>query len=76
MEPRLKSEVESLLHQLGMTASDAITLLFHQIRLRQAIPFEVGLPNRLTARTLRDRQRGKGVRRFASREALSKDLGM
>lgn len=76
MVSRLKSEVEFLLRRLAMTASDVINLLFHQIRLRQVIPFEIGLPNHLTAGTLRNSRLGNGVRRFDSRKALHKDLGI
>jgi DNA-damage-inducible protein J len=76
VEPGLKSEVEDILSQLGLTASETILLLYRQIKLRQGLPFEVAMPNKLTARTLRDAKAGKNVKRFRSRKELYSDLGL
>lgn len=76
IEPDLKSEVEDILSQLGLTASEAVLLLYRQIRLRRGLPFEVAIPNRLTARTLRASKAGKNVKRFATRKELYADLGL
>ena len=76
VEPGLKSEVEGILSQLGLTASEAILLLYRQIKLRQGLPFEVAIPNKLTARTLRNSRAGKNVKRFASKRELHTDLGL
>jgi DNA-damage-inducible protein J len=76
VEPNLKSEVEYILAQLGLTASEAILLLYRQIKLRQGLPFEVSIPNKLTARTLRGSKAGKNIRRFASKKELYADLGL
>jgi DNA-damage-inducible protein J len=76
IEPDLKSEVEDILSQLGLTASEAVLLLYRQIRLRRGLPFEVAIPNQLTARTLRASKAGKNVKRFATRKELYADLGL
>ena len=76
IEPDLKSEVEDILAQLGLTTSEAVLLLYRQIKLRRGLPFEIGLPNQLTARTLRASRAGKNVKRFASRKELYADLGL
>ena len=76
IEPRLKSEVEDILSELGLTASETILLLYRQIKLRQGLPFEVAIPNQLTARTLRDAKAGTNVKRFPSRKELYADLGL
>jgi DNA-damage-inducible protein J len=76
VEPDLKIEVEEILGSLGLTASEAIQLLYRQIRLRQGLPFEVRLPNKLTAQTLKRSRVGKGVAHFASKKALYADLGL
>jgi DNA-damage-inducible protein J len=76
VEPGLKSEVEDILSQLGLTASETILLLYHQIKLRQGLPFEVAMPNKLTAHTLRDAKAEKKVKRFRSRKELYADLGL
>ena len=76
VEPDLKSEVEQILGKLGLTVSDAVHLLYRQIKLQRGLPFDVRLPNELTARTLRASQAGLGVKRFGSKKELYADLGM
>ena len=52
IEPSLKHEVEDILAQLGLTASETVQLLYRQIKLQRCLPFDVRIPNALTARTL------------------------
>lgn len=76
VEPGLKNEVEDILAHLGLTASQAIHLLYRQIKLQRGLPFEMRIPNDLTAQTLHDSKAGKGVKRFASQKDLYADLGL
>ena len=76
VEPSLKNEVEDILSQLGLTASEAIHILYRQIKLQKGLPFDVRIPNASTARTLRAAKAGRGVKRFSSKEELFRDLGM
>jgi len=76
VEPDLKNEVDEILAALGLTASETIQLLYCQIRLRRGLPFDIRLPNELTARTLKRSRAGKGVRHFATKKALFADLGL
>ena len=72
----LKSEVDEILSELGMTAKQTIHLFYRQIQLNRGIPFEMRLPNNLTAKTLREGRSGKGVRRFRTKKELFADLGL
>lgn len=76
VEPKLKGEVEGILSQLGLTASETIHLLYRQIRLQGGLPFDVRIPNDLTARTLNESKAGKSVKRFRSKKELYDDLGL
>ena len=76
LEPGLKSEVEEILDQLGLTASETVHLLYRQIKLQRGLPFDVRIPNALTARTLHASKTGRGVKRFGSKKELYADLGM
>ena len=76
IEPGLKNEVEAILAHLGLTASEAVHLLYRQIKLQRGLPFDVRLPNELTARTLNSSKAGKGVKRFGSKKELYADLGL
>ena len=44
IEPELKTEVEAVLNELGLTISQAILLYFKQIAMQQAIPFPLQVP--------------------------------
>jgi DNA-damage-inducible protein J len=76
MEPGLKSEVEEILSQLGLTASETVHLLYRQIRLQRGLPFDVRIPNTTTARTLTASKSGRGVKRFRNKKELYTDLGL
>jgi DNA-damage-inducible protein J len=76
IEPSLKSEVEDILAQLGLTASETVQLLYRQIKLQRGLPFDVWIPNALTARTLRTSKAGQNVKRFGSKRELFDDLGL
>jgi DNA-damage-inducible protein J len=76
IEPGLKSEVEEILSQLGLTASETVHLLYRQIKLQRGLPFDVRIPNALTARTLNAGKSGRGVKRFGNKKELYADLGM
>jgi DNA-damage-inducible protein J len=76
VEPELKNDVDEILSALGLTASETIHLLYRQIRLRKGLPFDVRLPNELTARTLKSTRTGKDVKHFTDKKALYADLGL
>lgn len=44
VDPALKAEVETILQTLGLSATQAITLYYQQIKLHQGLPFAVRLP--------------------------------
>ena len=76
IEPSLKSEVEEILSHLGLTASETVHLLYRQIKLQRGLPFDVRIPNELTARTLSASKTGRGVKRFGSKKEFYTDLGL
>jgi DNA-damage-inducible protein J len=51
-------------------------LLYRQIKLQRGLPFEVRIPNELTARTLNSSKSGKGVKRFSTKKDFYADLGL
>lgn len=46
VDPQLKDEVETILQELGLSTTQALTLFYQQIRLKQGIPFDVRLPEK------------------------------
>jgi DNA-damage-inducible protein J len=53
-----------------------VHLLYRQIKLQRGLPFEVRIPNALTARTLNASKSGRNVKRFGSKKELFADLGL
>jgi DNA-damage-inducible protein J len=76
IEPGLKTEVDSILVELGLSASETIHLLYRQIKLQRGLPFDVRLPNKLTAGTLKRSKAGKDVKHFSHKKQLYTDLGL
>jgi len=74
MSPGLKSDVEVLLEQLGVTTTDAINMFFSQIRLRKGIPFSVEVPNKITCRTFETTDRGEELHAYKSLDEMFKAL--
>lgn len=61
IEPELKAEAEAILKELGLNATQAITLFYQQIRLSRGIPFVLRIPNEITRQTLEETDAGKNL---------------
>lgn len=73
-EPELKKEVESIFNKLGLTSTEAINIFYRQVRLRNGIPFEIKIPNRITKKAFSDSDTKKNLRSFKGVNQLLKDL--
>ncbi|OGO81515.1 MAG: type II toxin-antitoxin system antitoxin, RelB/DinJ family [Anaerolineae bacterium CG03_land_8_20_14_0_80_58_20] len=61
VDPVLKNEVEDLFEQLGLSATQAITLFYQQVRLNRGLPFDVRIPNEVTRRTFAETDAGQNI---------------
>lgn len=75
VDPKLKRETEKILKNLGLTTSQAITLFFNQISLRQALPFAVAIPNTETAKAIDEALAGVDLSEAENVDALFAELG-
>lgn len=75
VEPKLKIMAEHVLDELGITPTQAITMLYKRIAREQEWPLELKLPNAKTAKAIQEARRGKGVKVYKNKEELFKDLG-
>ena len=66
--PALKTQAEIIFDRIGLSSSEAIRIFFKQVILRKGIPFDVAIPNKETADTLKKSDRNIGVRTFKARE--------
>jgi DNA-damage-inducible protein J len=46
IEPNLKTEVEKLFQELGISTTEAINIFYNQVKLRKGLPFNVVIPNK------------------------------
>lgn len=76
LEPELKADAETILRELGLSPTEAVTLFYRQIKMRRGLPFEVRIPNEVTLKTFQDTDAGKNVIRTRSKEELFEKLEM
>ena len=73
IDPNLKKRAERVFRELGLTASQAITLFYKQVELQQGLPFIVKIPNNLTAETLETARSRNDLESFNTIEDLLED---
>ena len=76
VEPSLKQDAERLFEQLGLSATQAITLFYRQVALRRGLPFDVVIPNATTQKTLDATDRGENLTLCKDADDMFKRLGI
>jgi DNA-damage-inducible protein J len=76
IEPRLKKEAEHLLEDLGLSATEAITLFYRQVTLRKGLPFDVVIPNLTTRRAFDNTDAGKDLVVCKNADDMFRKLGI
>ncbi|MCD4721453.1 MAG: type II toxin-antitoxin system RelB/DinJ family antitoxin [Desulfobacula sp.] len=61
VDPDLKNKAEHVFSKLGLTTTQAITLFYKQVELRNGLPFEVIIPNVTTHRTFDNTDAGRNL---------------
>lgn len=74
VEPDLKVQAERVLRELGLSATEAITLFYKQVVLRQGVPFDVSIPNAETVEALRQAQAPDELTEYSSLDDLTATL--
>ena len=74
IDPDLKLEVERLFEELGISTTEAITLFYHQVKLRNGLPFDVVVPNKTTEKVFRDTDANRGLVRFDDADEMLSSL--
>ena len=76
MDSELKQKATETLAAMGLSASDAVRLLFHRIAADQAFPLELKVPNAQTQRAMTESEEmmKQGKARFASANEMFTEL--
>ena len=70
VEPELKRQAETVFTQLGLSATEVITLFYTQVTLQHAIPFAVRVPNADTREALRQAHESEKLVEYRSIDQL------
>lgn len=76
IEPDLKKDVEQIFEKLGLSATDAISIFYRQVKIQNGIPFDLKIPNETTLQTFQDTDSGKNLVRCKDLSAMYKKLGI
>ena len=61
VQPDLKDHAETVFHRLGLNATQAITMFYRQVELRDGLPFDVVIPTLTTKRTFDASEAGRDL---------------
>ena len=76
VEPDLKNKAEHIFKQLGLTTTQAITLFYKQVELKQGLPFDVAIPNKITRKTFSATDAGRDLVICNDTDDMFKKLGI
>jgi len=74
VDPAIKQHAQTILKKLNISMSEAISMYLSQITLHNGIPFELKIPNDITAKTLIDADNGNGLHAVDSVDDLFQEL--
>lgn len=75
IEPELKEHAETILERLGLNPTQAITIFYRQVELRDGLPFEVSIPNATTRRVFEATDAGRDLVRCTDVDDMFRKLG-
>jgi DNA-damage-inducible protein J len=76
IDPELKHGAEAVFRDLGLTATQAITLFYRQVQLERGLPFAVRVPNDVTVDALEQARIREGLETYNTLDDLFDDLGI
>ncbi len=74
VEPELKDEVDGVFSDLGLSATEAITLFYKQVAMHHGLPFPVRIPNAATIAAIKDAQDGVDLFDYSNFDELIADV--
>ena len=76
IDEAIKEEAAAVLADMGLTVSDVVRIVLTRVAKDKALPFELRVPNKLTAETLAKSERGEDVRHAKDANDLFEQLGI
>lgn len=76
IDETLKTEAAAVLADLGLTVSDVVRIVLTKVARDKALPFEMRVPNKLTAATLAKSERHEDIYLANDADDLFEQLGI
>ena len=76
VDPGLKEDAENIFEALGLSATQAITLFYQQVKWVRGLPFEVRIPNEVTLKTFEETDAGQNLIRSENTQEMFAKLGI
>jgi len=71
IESDLKVDVELILKNLGLSATQAINIFYQQIKYHNGIPFEIKIPNEETQKVIEEARKGINMESTSIEEMMA-----
>lgn len=76
IDEALKNEAASVLAGMGLTVSDLVRITLTKVAREKALPFDMRIPNELTAETITASEKGIDVHKAKDTDDLFNKLGI
>jgi len=74
IDPDVKNKAQNVLKKLNISMSEAISMFLTQVTLNRGIPFEMKIPNEVTAETLKKSEKGEELHKVSNVDELFREL--
>ena len=76
IDEKLKQEATAVLADMGLTVSDVMRIVLTKVATEKTLPFDMCVPNKLTAETLAKSERGEDIHHAKDANDLFDQLGI
>ena len=76
IEPDLKQHAEEVFQSLGISVTQAITIFYKQVEMKNGLPFNVTIPNEETLKTFEATNSGNDLVVCKDADDMFKNLGI
>ncbi|HAU3138816.1 TPA: type II toxin-antitoxin system RelB/DinJ family antitoxin [Salmonella enterica subsp. diarizonae] len=76
IDEAVKNEAAEVLASMGMTVSDLMRITLTKVAREKALPFDMRVPNELTAKTIATSEKGIDVHKAEDADDLFNKLGI
>jgi len=76
VEPVLKEQAETIFQNLGINATQAITMFYKQVEIKKGLPFSLNIPNKTTLKTFESTDKNENLIKSKNAKDMFSKLGI